>query len=221
MNRIVYKKLLTISLLLLSTLFFLNNKVNGYPWDTLLQRNYIETDDPEMLDSLRNFSGAPIQLSCITALWDSVIRPVYGNPLWTDMNPKRLANDSSKHQNKIINYFENGYINFEVQFDAANRTEDYCIKTTCIGLECDSLWQEEIGVNVINNNQIIINSSNEVFVEIYKAFHLGDSYIARFLVYGNNTDYIYNFNLEVNVIYIIVFRNNENDVVNVKQIRRQ
>jgi hypothetical protein len=220
MSRFVYKKMLLISILLTVTLL-LNNNVNAYPWDSLLQYQYIETDEPELLDSLQNLSGTLIQSSCNTALWDSILHPIYGSMMWTDMNPKRLVSDSTKYQNKLINCFENGYINFEYQFDAANMTEDYCTNTSCIGGQCDSLWQQEIEISVINNNQIIINSSNDVFVEIYKAFHVGDSYIARFLVAGNNMDYIYNFNLELNVIYIVVFRNNENDVVNIKKIWRQ
>ncbi|MFA7625994.1 MAG: hypothetical protein WCZ17_03020 [Candidatus Kapaibacterium sp.] len=220
MSRFVYKKMLLISILLTVTLL-LNNNVNAYPWDSLLQYQYIETDEPEMLDSLSNLTRTPIQLSCLTRLYDSVLHPVYGSMMWHDTNVKRLANDSSKYQNKLVNCFENGYINFEYQFDATNMTEDYCTNTSCIGDQCNSLWQQEIEISVINNNQIIINSSNDVFVEIYKAFHVGDSYIARFLVAGNNMDYIYNFNLEVDVIYIVVFRNIENDVVNIKKIWRQ
>ena len=112
------------------------------------------------------------------------------------------------------------YIRHEQQINTFTKAEIYCDTASCIGSECDNFWQENnIELTMIDSNKIIINSPNDVFVEIYEAYHLTDSYLDRFLANGNNSNYTYNFNFQNNVTYIIVFKNRENDVVNIKKIR--
>jgi len=201
------------------SLFFKTVGIHADTFDELSKYLYIETDNPAFLDSLRNLNRMPIPIPCVTEFAFDTLSPIYGSILLTDVNTIRRGSlDSTRFKYQFLHFFENGSIYIEYEIIAFNDSLTYCKRTDCIGSDCDSLCESAVIVNVLNNNQILFNSSTDLNVEIYKPYRIRQDYDANFLLTGSNTNYIYNFNLEPNQPYIVVFRNTFGKVVNIKKI---
>lgn len=219
MCRISYKPIFVIFVIYSFSLFFEKFDVNANPWDEISNYPYIEPNNPALMDSLLNFNRTPIPVPCVTYLDFDLLSLTYGPILWTDVNDFRIGSlDSVKFKCQILNYFENGSIYMGYVVMAPNDSILYCRRTDCIGNDCDSLWDSEVIVNVVNNNQILFNSSVDLNVEIYKPYRIRGDLSANFLLTGNSTNYLYNFNLESNQPYVVVFRNETGKVVYIKKI---
>ena len=142
-----------------------------------------------------------------------------GTQMWAGACQRTLPTDTNKIQSVFFNYCENGCVRTEAQFDISQKQEDYCIRNYYYGSQCDSIWSEEIAIQTNNNGEITINTPVDVIVEIYKTCKYStDPPIMKFLATGTGSNQNFQVNLANTVSYIVVFRNSEYFIVNIKRI---
>lgn len=137
-----------------------------------------------------------------------------------------LKNDSTKLLSELYNCYENGWTKHVAQFDTVTKTKDYPDTiTVSYNVSGDDLWTESISVNVVSNNLITVNSPVDVTAQLYQAFTFEPATMAtitvpkaEFSVLGNGNNQTFPVNLENNIIYFLVFINDDMAVVNIKKI---
>jgi len=169
------------------------------------------------LDSLQNLGAAYLgSSSCGYLQYDSI---QFGRLMWTGISQRTLPTDSNKVQSVMLLYCENYCVKKESQFNISQIKEDTCFIEHYYGSQCDSMWTEVIDLQTNNNNEIVINTSIDVIVEIYKAsLYSIDPPIMKFLAVGTSSNQNFQVNLENNVSYIVIFRDSEDFIVNIKKI---
>ena len=139
-------------------------------------------------------------------------------PTWTGGSSMILPTDSNKKKTVFFLYFENGCIKLESQFDKSQMKHDTCFVEHYYGSQCDSIWSEEIALQTNNNGEITINTPVDAIVEIYKASKYVYPPIMKFLAIGTGNNQNFQVNLENTVSYVVIFRNSENFIINIKRI---
>lgn len=214
------RNLSTLKIIFILFILVINNYIDAKSNNKLRNYNYVLSGDSTLLDSLGNLPDPILNVTCATINFDSIFTATYGHLIWFDFNVKRLTTDSLKYQLQNVYLFENGLITIDAQIDSYDTTIVYCNKSNYECNQCDSVWTSNIAIGIIDSSHISLSSSNNVFIEIYKAFRIGEPYLDRFSLLGNNVNYIHNFDLEIGVTYIFVVRNNQNDIINVKKVWR-
>jgi hypothetical protein len=219
MIKLKVKKVGKFAHMLLFTFVF-TNYVSDAQYTIIRGNKEIVTNDTNAVDSYLNNPKIPIQSSCTLPKNNQIFYEPFGQIMWVGTNIKK-SEDGKINIASTVMCFENGYICKETHINTATKKEDYCNIKNCIDSDCNSLWNQDLKVRVQNNNSLIFKSSSDIFVEIYKAYNLlDDSYINRYFIKGDNNDYAYNFNMENDVAYIVVFKNIENDVISVQKVGR-
>ena len=180
--------------------------------------NYVAKARPSnpFLDSLRSCGYTIYEPSCGDMQYDT---DRIGKPTWTGGCGRVLPTDSNKKQTTFFLCFENGCVKLESQFDISQRKHDTCFIEYYYGLQCDSMWTEEIDMQINSTGEMIINTSTDVIVSIYKACKYSiDPPVMKFLAVGTGSNQVFQINLENTVSYVVVFRNSEDFIVNIKKI---
>ena len=182
------------------------------------QNKEIHTNDTNYVNSMITNPPVRIQSNCPLPKDDSAFYAPFGRILW-DGNNARQLNDSIMYQTIGVFCFENGFIRKDQLINSITNAEENCNIAQCLEPECNGFWQDETVVKY-ENNQIVIHTPNNRFFELYKGLNLLDPYIQRVFVNGSNNDYVINYSIVDNSIYIAVIRDLENDIVNVIKLRR-
>jgi len=165
-----------------------------------------------MLDSMRAKAASQPKTD-INIHYDSL-----GSLLWFGGDGvKRLVNMPNKVKVTRFACMVNGWVKYETQIDTLSKTKDYTLNTPCYNVLGNDLWTQSITLNVVGSTLIIINSPVNVTAKIYEAYTY-KSAIMQFSVIGNGINQSFPVNLESNKSYIVVFINNDNDIVNIKRI---
>jgi hypothetical protein len=209
-----FKNNVTIIFVVLTTIFSLpafTQQSGTYVIPTELQG----TITPAMLDSFRlELASKPKTDTLIN--YDSL-----GNFVWFGGAAEDGLQYSTSFPNKakVITFtcFENGWVKSEAQFDTLNNTKDYDTHTACYNESGNDLWTETITISVLSTDTLVINSPVDVTARIYDAYTIAPS-ITELSVVGNSTNQSFLVDLENNSYYIVVFINDETDIVNIQRI---
>jgi len=143
-----------------------------------------------------------------------------GKFVWNGTSGVNWSPDApNKFKATVFTCFENGWLKLETQFDSSNNTKDYETQTACYGVLCNDFWTENIEIDVVDKNEIIINSPIDVIAEIHKAVGFGQPMvIMKFFVEGTGNVQSFQVDLANYASYIMVFTNGDNEIVYIKRI---